>query len=72
MGSETRFDYSCIGRAVNLAARLESGTKEAQAHILIGKQTEVGIEFNLTPLGTMMFKGIENPEEVFTWDTSSV
>jgi len=72
MGSETRFDYSCVGRAVNLAARLESGTKEAKAHILIGKATELAIEFNLTPLGTMMFKGIENPVEVYTWDTSSL
>jgi adenylate cyclase len=28
MGSKTRFDYSCIGDAVNLAARLEAQTRQ--------------------------------------------
>ena len=39
MGSNTRFDYSAIGDAVNTAARLESATKEAGVDLLIGEST---------------------------------
>jgi len=39
MGSDTRFDYTAIGDAVNLAARLESSTKEVGADIVIGHST---------------------------------
>lgn len=39
VGSDTRFDYSCIGDSVNLAARLESSTKEVGEPILIGDST---------------------------------
>ena len=39
MGSDSRFDYSAIGDAVNTAARLESATKEVGVDILIGEST---------------------------------
>ena len=39
MGSDTRFDYTAIGDAVNTAARLESSTKEYGVDILIGEST---------------------------------
>ena len=39
MGSESRFDYTAIGDAVNTGARLESATKEQKVDLLIGAST---------------------------------
>ena len=54
MGSENRFDYTAIGDAVNVAARLESATKERNVDILIGRQTESYCGFHLKPLDPIM------------------
>lgn len=70
-GSTKRFCYTSIGDSVNQAARLESATKEANAHILIGKETEKGISFDLTPLDPIKVKGKAKALEVFTWDSNS-
>jgi adenylate cyclase len=40
MGSMQRFDYSVLGDAVNLAARLESATKDYGVEIIIGENTQ--------------------------------
>ena len=65
MGSETRFDYSAIGDAVNTAARLESATKEAGVDILIGeatiKKTQNGVFHK-----KIYVKGKKKPLKVYT------
>ena len=65
MGSNTRFDYSAIGDAVNTAARLESATKEASVDILIGeatiKKTQNGVFHK-----KIYVKGKKKPLKVYT------
>jgi adenylate cyclase len=67
MGSNTRFDYSAIGDAVNTAARLESATKEAGADILIGEETEKYCGYHLKPLKPIKVKGKEKPLKIYTF-----
>ena len=68
MGSDTRFDFSAIGDAVNTAARLESATKEAKVDILIGESTykkippKVGVKF----VRNMYVKGKKKALKVYT------
>ena len=66
MGSETRFDYTAIGDAVNTAARLESATKEVGEDILIGDTTKKSCNFELKLLEPIKVKGKEKPLQIYT------
>ena len=66
MGSDNRFDYSAIGDAVNIAARLESATKEAGVDILIGETTAKKMPYDLTLLAPIKVKGKSRPLKVYT------
>ena len=66
MGSDTRFDYSCIGDAVNVAARLESATKEVGAEVLIGETSAEKLD-GLRPLEPIMVKGKSKPLSIYTF-----
>ena len=67
MGSDTRFDYSAIGDAVNTAARLESATKEVGVDILIGEETEKYCGLHLKKLKPIKVKGKEKPLKIYTF-----
>ena len=69
MGSNTRFDYSAIGNAVNEAARYESATKEVGVDILIGYETAKSCKYLLKELEPIKVKGKENKLQVYTWDS---
>jgi adenylate cyclase len=66
MGSDTRFDYSAIGDAVNVAARLESATKEAGVDILIGESTANKSQIGLKLLKPIKVKGKSKPLIIYT------
>ena len=66
MGSDSRFDYSAIGDAVNTAARLESATKEAGVDLLIGETTAKKMPFDLTLLAPIKVKGKAKALKVYT------
>ena len=66
MGSDTRFDYSCIGDSVNLAARLESSTKEVKVPILIGDSTRKKTTHTLSVLPPIKVKGKTDDIKIFT------
>jgi adenylate cyclase len=65
MGSNTRFDYSAIGDAVNTAARLESATKEAGVDLLIGESTRTKVP-EATFCKKMYVKGKKDALKVYT------
>jgi len=65
MGSDTRFDYSAIGDAVNTAARLESATKEAGVDLLIGESTRKKVP-EATFCKKMYVKGKKKALKVYT------
>jgi len=67
MGSKNRFDYTAIGDAVNIAARLESATKEREVDMLIGEQTESYCGYHLQPLKPIIVKGKAKALKIFTW-----
>ena len=66
MGSNTRFDYSAIGSAVNIAARCESSCKTVGKDLIIAEETAKNCNFELKSLQPIEVKGISEPLKIFT------
>jgi adenylate cyclase len=66
-GTRQRATYTCIGDTVNLGARLEAYTKEADRSIVVDGATAaaVGSAIQLDPLGSVVMRGKTTPTELF-------
>jgi len=64
-GSLARSDYTVLGPAVNVAARLETASETDS--ILLGPDTAEAVRdrFELQPTGPLSLKGVSNPVEAF-------
>ncbi len=58
MGAETHFNYSAVGDAVNVAARIEAACKEISFDILVSESTAKSLtDFALLEAGALGLKG---------------
>ena len=67
-GSSTRFDYTAIGSAVNIAARCESSCKTVGVDLIIAEETAKNCGFELKSLKPIEVKGISKPLNIYTWE----
>jgi adenylate cyclase len=67
MGSDLRLDYTVLGDAVNLAARLESQSKNYGVTIILGEDTEAHVrDFASLELDLIAVKGRAKAAHIFT------
>ena len=67
MGTERKMDYTIMGHAVNLAARLEGVNKQYGSYILVSEATrkECGDEFVFRALDKVRVVGVSEPVQLY-------
>jgi adenylate cyclase len=74
MGSDQRFDYTCLGDGVNLASRLEGQSKPYGVKIVLGQRTAelVKDEYSVVELDCIAVKGKNIGVRIFTLGTTDI
>ena len=66
MGSKSRFNYSAVGDAVNIAARIESCSKRYGVDLLISEETAGAVaDFALLEVGQVHLRGKAKPTKLY-------
>lgn len=67
-GTQHRATYTCVGDTVNLAARMETYTKEVDRSILFDAETRASLPESMqtASLGEVVFKGKTIPVHVYS------
>jgi adenylate cyclase len=66
IGSRQRFNYSAVGRAVNVAARIESSCKLVNFDIVASGVVQAAApDLAWLPLGTVILKGVSEQQSLF-------
>jgi adenylate cyclase len=65
IGSGNRLDFTCIGPAVNLAARLEKVAARQGRTIILSAEFAQHCRDNLEPLGELTIAGFAAPHAAF-------
>jgi adenylate cyclase len=73
MGSDQRFDYTCLGDHVNLASRLEGQSKPYGVRIVLGPETanQVSDTCSIFELDCIAVKGKKEGVKIFTLATET-
>lgn len=65
VGSRARQQYSVLGDAVNMAARLQDAAERGEIFVGAESMRLTRAQFEFTPRGAMLFKGKGEPQPVF-------
>lgn len=66
IGGAGRLDFTCIGPAVNLAARIEGLTGKLGQHLLVSEDVARHLTRPLADLGEHALKGVAEPQRVYS------